>query len=141
MWGLAVYHRMWLSFIWVRGSHTHTFSQSINSHSYFLTFTFFKFYMVQNSENRFFDLRISTLFFTRHRNFKISILRYENHLVQSITSVVDPDISEPRDTVRIKKNIWGRGIVLMPLLTWLFWCPFTHTLAVFCSESRIKYRL
>ena len=109
--------RMWLSFIWVRGSNTHTFSQSIISHSYFLTFTFFKFYMVQNSENRFFDLRISTLFFTRHRNFKISILWYENYLVQSITLVVDPDISEPRDTVRIKKNIWGRGIVFMPLHT------------------------
>lgn len=73
--------------------------------------------MVQNSENRFFDLRISTLFFTRHRNFKISILWYENYLVQSITLVVDPDISEPRDTVRIKKNIWGRGIVFMPLHT------------------------
>lgn len=66
--------------------------------------------MVQNSENRFLDLRISTLFFTRHRNFKISILWYENHLVQSITSVVDPDILEPRDTVQIKKNIWGRGL-------------------------------
>ena len=36
--------------------------KGINSHSYFWTFTFFKFYMVQNSENRILDLPISTLF-------------------------------------------------------------------------------